>query len=217
MKVIYIAILDIKPGEDDEMYEAVERLKPSASVTPLLIGRIFEEYDIILLIHTDSMESLDDYLIKNVRKYAATQELVVVPVYEFSTLPSFDSLVEIDVDEKVSEEPEVGFAPDDDYMMLMAKIDVAPQMDKAVHDAVMRLSKDEDVIPLMTGHTFHSKEFDMVLFFLSNELEAAWQFGKYLRSIEGVWDTQFDIIAHFEPLVPLGEFRRYIASKQGQE
>ena len=212
MSVIYVAVLDIKPGEDDTIYEAVEGLEAAGDVTPLLVGRVFEEYDILILLHTDSMDSLDDYLIKHVRKYAATQELVVVPIYEFATLPSFDSLVEIDETDPVSDETAVSFSSDEEYLMLMAKIDVAPQMDRAVHEAVMKLSKDDDIIPLMTGHTFHSKEFDMVLFFLSNDLNAAWEFGKLIRSIDGVWDTQFNILAHFEPLVPLRRFRELLTT-----
>jgi len=65
------------------------------------------------------------------------------------------------------------------------------------------------VVPLMTGHTFHSKEFDLVLFFLARDLEAAWEYGKQIRAIDGVWDTRFSVIAHFEPLVPLERFREY--------
>ena len=62
-------------------------LKGDGVVTPLLIGRIFEESDIILLLHSDDLEALDDYLIKNVRKTEATQELVVVPIYESPSSP----------------------------------------------------------------------------------------------------------------------------------
>jgi len=73
-------LLDIKPGDDDWAYEAMGKLKGDGVVTPLLIGRIFEESDIILLLHSDDLEALDDYLIKNVRKTEATPELVVVPI-----------------------------------------------------------------------------------------------------------------------------------------
>ncbi len=143
------------------------------------------------------------------RKTEATQELVVVPIYEFALLPSFDSVVEMG---EAPEAPVGEQAWEDELLMVMARIDVAPRMDKAVYDAVVALTKDDGVIPLMAGHTFHSKEFDLVLFFLSRDLEAAWEFGKLLRSIEGVWDTDFSIIAHFEPMVPLEQFREFASS-----
>jgi len=184
-------------------------LKGDGVVTPLLIGRIFEESDIILLLHSDDLEALDDYLIKNVRKTEATQELVVVPIYEIALLPSFDSVVEMG---EAPEAPVGEQAWEDELLMVMARIDVAPGMDKAVRSAVVSLTKDSGVTPMMAGHTFHSKEFDLVLFFLSRDLEAAWEFGKLLRSIEGVWDTEFSIIAHFEPMVPLEQFREFASS-----
>ena len=213
--MIFIALLDIKPGNDDSAYEATAELKGDDTITPLLIGRIFEESDIILLLHSDDLEALDDYLIKNVRKTKATQELVVIPIYEFTLLPSFDSVVEIDeepAEEAPAEAPVGGQAWGDELLMVMARIDVAPGMDRAVHSTVVSLTEDSGVIPLMAGHTFHSKEFDLVLFFLSRDLEAAWTFGKLLRSIEGVWDTEFRVIAHFEPLVSLERFREFASS-----
>ena len=143
------------------------------------------------------------------RKTEATQELVVVPIYEFALLPSFDSVVEMG---EAPEAPVGEQAWEDEFLMVMARIDVAPGMDKAVRSAVVSLTKDSGVTPMMAGHTFHSKEFDLVLFFLSRDLEAAWEFGKLLRSIEGVWDTEFSIIAHFEPMVPLEQFREFASS-----
>jgi hypothetical protein len=100
----------------------------------------------------------------------------------------------------------------DEFLMVMARVDVAPGMDRAVRSAVVSLTEGSGVTPMMAGHTFHSKEFDLVLFFLSRDLEAAWEFGKLLRSIEGVWDTDFSIIAHFEPMVPLEQFREFASS-----
>jgi hypothetical protein len=64
----------------------------------------------------------------------------------------------------------------------------------------------------MAGHTFHSKEFDSLLFYLSKNLESVWEFSKILRSIEGIRDTDSSIIAHFEALTPLKNFKDY-ASK----
>jgi hypothetical protein len=150
-----------------------------------------------------------------VRKAEATQELVVVPIYEFALLPSFDSMVEMGEEpaEEAPAEASVGEqAWGDELLMVMASVDVAPGMDGAVRNAVVSLTKDSGVIPMMAGHTFHSKEFDLVLFFLSRDLEAAWEFGKLLRSIEGVWDTKFSILAHFEPMVPLEQFREFASS-----
>ena len=213
--MIFIALLDIKPGDDDSAYEATGELKGDGLVTPLLIGRIFEESDIILLLHSDELEALDNYLIRNVRKTEATQELVVVPIYEFALLPSFDSVVEMDeepFEEAPAEAPGGEQAWRDELLMVMASVDVAPGMDRSVRSAVVSLTEDSGVIPMMAGHTFHSKEFDLVLFFLSRDLEAAWEFGKLLRSIEGVWDTEFSILAHFEPMVPLEQFREFASS-----
>jgi len=208
--------MDIKPGQDDWAYEVMAELKGDGVVTPLLIGRIFEESDIILLLHSNHLEALDDYLIRNLRKTEAAQELVVVPIYEFSLLPSFVSVVEIGAETTETESAEAtsgGPAMEDEFLLVMARVDVAPMMDRAVHEAMVSLRKDDGVIPLMAGHTFHSDEFDLVMFFLSRDLEAAWEFGKLLRSVDGVWDTDFSIIAHFEPLVPLKRFREF-ASKE---
>lgn len=208
--MIYIAVIDVKPGEDDSLYHVLENLKENEDVKPLLIGRIFEESDILLLLYSSHMEALDDYLIRNVRVNEAAQELVIIPIYEFTLLPSFDSMIEISEDEaqiELEEYPVQELSQAEDLLMIMARIDVAPRMDRAVYDSVISLSKDDSVIPLMTGHTFHSKEFDLVLFFLTKNLESAWEYGKLLRSIEGVWDTELSLIAHFEGLIPLDQFR----------
>ena len=72
--------------------------------------------------------------------------------------------------------------------------------------------ESDDVIPLMSGHTFHSKEFDLLLFFLSKDIESAWEFSKILRAVKGVRDTELSLIAHFEALVPLEQFRKLASS-----
>ncbi len=213
--MIFIVIVDIKPGHDDQAYGVMEELKGDGVVTPLLIGRIFEEADVLLLLHSDSLEALDDYLIGNVRNIEASEELVVVPIYEFALLPSFASVVEIGKEpaETAPEETLVtGPSEADELLMIMARVDVAPGMDRAVRDAMVSLDEEDGVIPLMAGHTFHSKEFDLVLFFLSRDLESAWELGKHIRSIEGVWDTDFSLIAHFEAMVPLERFREFASS-----
>ncbi|MFB0558466.1 MAG: hypothetical protein ACETVY_05040 [Candidatus Bathyarchaeia archaeon] len=215
--MIFITLVDIKPGLDEEAYATLGELGREDSVTPLLIGRIFEGSDILLLLHSDDLEDLDDYLIRNVRRTAAAEELVVIPIYEFTLLPSFDSVVEIGEEPAEVTTEEAPFedpAEADELLMFMARVDVAPRMDREVHKAVASLRQGEGVIPLMAGHTFHSKEFDIVLFFLSGDLESAWEFGKRLRSIEGVWDTDFSLIAHFEAMVPLEKFREFVSSRQ---
>lgn len=214
--MIFIALVDIKPGLDEDAYATLGELEMEDSVTPLLIGRIFEGSDILILLHSDELEDLDDYLIRNVRRMSAAEELVVIPIYEFNLLPSFDSVVEIG--EELAETtpadiPVEGSAKAEELLMLMARVDVAPRMDREVHKAVISLRQEGGVIPLMAGHTFHSKEFDIVLFFLSRDLESAWEFGKRLRAIEGVWDTDFSLIAHFEAMVPLAKFREFVSSR----
>ena len=208
--MIFLAFIDIKPGLDEPAYSAFEVLGPEKGVTPLLIGRVFEEFDILLLIHSEEMEELDDYLIRNVRSSESAEELIVAPIYEFTLLPSFDSVVELeagDTGEISAGEPG---APQesDELLLLMAKIDVEQGMDRTVLDAVTSLRAEEDaVIPLMAGHTFHSQEFDLVLFFLARDLGSAWEFGKGIRVIEGVRDTSTNLIAHFEAMAPLNKFR----------
>jgi len=213
--MIFIALIDTQAGEDDGAYEAMSGLRGDGVVTPLLIGRVFEESDILLLLHSREMEALDNYLIEHVRSIEASQELVVVPIYEFILLSAFDQIVEFgeESEEPAEAEAPAGPAsePDEELLMIMARVDVAPRMDAAVHAAVRSLEGDDGVVPLMTGHTFHSKEFDLVLFFLARDLEAAWEYGKAIRAIDGVWDTRFSVIAHFEPLVPLERFREYAA------
>ena len=210
--MIFISLIDTKTGLDEEGYKEVESLVPDKGVTPLLIGRVFEESDVLLLLHSDNLVDVDDYLIQHVRKSEAAQELTLIPIYEFRLLPSFDSVSELD-----QEMAPVGDSPEDlglgdELLMMMLKIDVAPTMDKAVQGEVFDVQGNERIIPLMAGHTFHSKEFDVVLFFLAYSLDAAWDFVKHIRSIEGVWDTVLGIMAHFESMVPLKEFREYAAN-----
>ena len=211
--MIFIALIDTQAGEDDGAYEAMAGLRGDGVVTPLLVGRIFEESDVLLLLHSGEMEALDNYLIENVRSVEAAQELVVVPIYEFTLLSAFDQIVELgeEPDEPAEEEAPAAPEPDEELLMVMARVDVAPRMDTAVHGAVRSLEGGDGVLPLMTGHTFHSKEFDLVLFFLSPDLEAAWEYGKQIRAIDGVWDTRFSVVAHFEPLIALERFREYAA------
>ncbi|UCH57539.1 MAG: hypothetical protein JSV18_01055 [Candidatus Bathyarchaeota archaeon] len=215
--LFFIAFVDIKPGLDEEAYEILEGLKGEAGVEPLLIGRIFERADILLLLHSEKLEALDDYLIRNVRKLAAAEELVVVPIYEFTLLPSFNSVVELDSDMGASgqrDETSEETSELDEFLLIVAKIDIAPGMDRQVHQAVVSIhDSQEGVIPLIAGHTFHSKEFDLVLFFLSRNLDSAWKFGKRLRSMNGVWDTELSLIAHFEALAPLERLRELASAE----
>ncbi len=208
--MIFISLIDTKTGLDEEGYKEVESLVPDRGVTPLLIGRVFEESDVLLLLHSDNLVDVDDYLIQHVRNSEAAQELTLIPIYEFRLLPSFDSVSELD-----QELAPVGGSPEDlgdELLMMMLKIDVAPTMDKPVQGKVFEVQGNEKIIPLMAGHTFHSKEFDVVLFFLAYSLEAAWDFVKQIRTIEGVWDTVLGIMAHYESMVPLKEFREYASN-----
>jgi hypothetical protein len=210
--MIFISLIDTKTGLDEEGYKDVESLVPDKGVTPLLVGRVFEESDVLLLLHSDNMVDVDDYLIQHVRKSEAAQELTLIPIYEFRLLPSFDSVSELDQEMAPVGESSEDYGLGDELLMMMLKIDVAPTMDKAVQGEVFDVQGNEKIIPLMAGHTFHSKEFDVVLFFLAYSLEAAWDFVKHIRSIEGVWDTVLGIMAHFESMVPLEEFREYASN-----
>jgi hypothetical protein len=212
--VILIAIIDVKTGFDEEAYNDLESLTPEDGVTPLLIGRIFEESDIFLLLHSETLDSVDDYLIEHVRKSIAAQELIVIPIYKFTLLPSFYSMSEYSDDSPVNiyyetGEMDIASYPEEEMLMIMIQIDVAPTMDKQVNKTISNINGGDKIIPLMAGHTFHSKEFDIVMFFLAENLEAAWEFAKQIRTIDGVWDTSMGIIAHFESYVPLDRFREY--------
>lgn len=210
--MIFISLIDTKAGLDEEAYKDIESLVPDKGVTPLLVGRVFEESDVLLLLHSDNLVSVDDYLIQHVRKSEAAQELTLIPIYDFRLLPSFDSVSELDQEMAPVGEPSEDYDRGDELLMMMLKIDVAPTMDNSVQGEVFGVQGNEKIIPLMAGHTFHSKEFDVVLFFLAYSLEAAWDFVKHIRSIEGVWDTVLGIIAHFESMVPLEEFRGYASN-----
>ena len=106
--MIFISIIDVKTGLDEEAYTEIESLGPNNGVTPLLIGRIFEESDILILLHSENLESVDDYLIKYVRKSEAAEELTLIPIYDFSLLPSFDSVTE-PTQEPIQEEEILSF------------------------------------------------------------------------------------------------------------
>jgi hypothetical protein len=213
--LIFISLVDVKSGLDEEAYSEIESLGPDEGVTPLLVGRIFEESDILLLLHSNDLTTIDDYLIEHVRKSEAAQELTLIPIYEFKLLPAFEAVTELN-QEIISEEEAQGpiddSASDEEFLMIMAKIDVAPTMDKHVQKTLFNIEGNEQIIPLMAGHTFHSQEFDVVLFFLTYSLDAAWEYVKYIRTIDGVWDTSLGLLAHFEALVPLEDFRKYASN-----
>lgn len=211
-ELISITICDVKPGQDETVYSQMEKLRSNQTVTPLVIGRLFEEADIMLLLHSTNMESLDDYLIKNVRSIQNIQELIVIPIYEFKLLSSFNFMIEPTTEETT--EP-TSFEPEE-LLFFMAKIDVAPTKDHAVYNNILSIKPTNNAIPLMTGHTFHSKEFDLVLFFLAKNLENAWKFVKTLRLIEGVWDTEVNLIAHFEGLTTLKRFKELVSKTSAQ-
>ena len=192
----------------------MEKLSSSGRVTPLVIGRLFEGADVMLLLHSADMESLDDYLIKNVRSIMNIQELVVVPIYEFKLLSSFDFMIE---PEEIKEEGTrtTSFEPEE-LLFFMAKIDVAPTKDRSVYKRILSIEPTDEATPLMTGHTFHSKDFDLVLFFLARSLESAWEFVRILRVIDGVWDTEVNLIAHFEGLISLKRFKELVSTMSVQ-
>jgi hypothetical protein len=210
--LICISLIDVKTGHDEEAYIAMEKLAPDEGVTPLLVGRVFEESDILLLLHSDTLTRVDDYLIKHVRNTQAAQDLTLVPIYEFSLLPYFDSVTDLNQEPFHDESSDDYDVDEDDLLMIMLNIDVAPTMDKEVQEKIFKIHREEKIIPLMAGHTFHSKEYDVVLFFLANNLEATWEYVKKIRTIEGVWDTKIGILAHFEAMVPIEKFREYAVS-----
>ena len=205
-ELIFITICDVKPGQDEAVYRQMEKLRSDDGVTPLVIGRLFEGADVMLLLHSADMESVDNYLIKNVRSIIDIEELVVVPIYEFKLLSSFDFMVEPE-----EESAETTPFESEDLLFFMAKIDVAPTKDRAVYERVLSIEPTDEAVPLMTGHTFHSKEFDLVIFFLAKSLESAWEFVKMLRVIDGVWDTEVNLIAHFEGLITLKRFKKLVS------
>ena len=202
--LFFITVCDVKSGRDEAAYSQMEKLRSNGSVTPLVVGRLFQEADIMLLLHSTEMEALDDYLIKNVRSIEDIQELIVVPIYEFKLLSSFDFMTE---PEPKTEGTSLTSYEPEELLFFMAKLDVAPTKDLAVYQRISSIEPTSDVIPIMMGHTFHSKEFDMVIFFLAKSLEGAWEFVKVLRVIDGVWDTDVDLMAHFEGLVALKRFK----------
>lgn len=213
--MIFISIIDVKTGFDEEAYSEIESLGPDDGVTPLLVGRIFEESDILLLMHSEDLTTIDDYLIEHVRNSEAAQELTLIPIYEFNLLPAFESVTELNQETaSIDDMPIVSddSSSDEELLMVMAKIDVAPTMDKHVQKTLFNIEGNDQIIPLMAGHTFHSQEFDVVLFFLTHSLDAAWEFVKYIRTIEGIWDTSLELLAHFEALVPLQKFRKYASN-----
>lgn len=183
-------------------------MRRSMGVTPLVIGRLFEGADIMLLLHSADMESLDDYLVENVRTITDIQELIVVPIYEFKLLSSFDFMVEPE-----PEAPETTPSETEDLLFFMAKIDVAPTKDRAVYERVSSIKPTDYSIPLMAGHTFHSKDFDLILLFLAKDLKSGWEFVKALRAIDGVWDTDVNLVAHFEGLVSLKRFKELVSAQ----
>jgi len=182
----------------------MEKLRSNGSVTPLVVGRLFEEADIMLLLHSTDMEALDDYLIKNVRSIEDIQELIVVPMYEFKLLSSFDFMTEL---EPKTEGTSLTSYEPEELLFFMAKLDIAPTKDIAAYQRISSIEPRDNVTPIMMGYTFHSKEFDLALFFLAKSLEGAWEFVKTLRVIDGVWDTDVDLMAHFEALTTLKRFK----------
>jgi len=76
--MIFISLIDIKTGLDEEAYKDIESLVPDKGVTPLLVGRMFEESDVLLLLHSDNLTAVDDYLVQHVRKSEAAQELTLI-------------------------------------------------------------------------------------------------------------------------------------------
>jgi len=194
----------VKSGQDEAAYSQMERLRSDGSVTPLVIGRLFEEADIMLLLHSTDIEALDDYLIRNVRSIEEVQELIVVPMYEFKLLSSFNFMTE---PEPKTEDTSLTSYEPEDLLFFMAKLDVAPTKDLAVYQRILSIERTDNVTPIMMGHTFHSKEFDLVIFFLAKSLESAWEFVKTLRVVDGVWDTDVDLMAHFEGLTTLKRFK----------
>lgn len=207
--LFFIAVCDVKPGRDEAAYGQMEKLRDDKAVTPLVIGRLFEEADVMLLLHSTSIDALNDYLVKNVRSIKDVEELVVVPIYRFRLLSSFDFMVE-------PEQEGTGSAPaeSEELLFFMARVDVAPGKDLAVYDGILSLRPEEESVPLMMGHTFHSKEFDLVLFFLAKNLESAWEFVKALRALDGVWDTDIGLIAHFEAMTTLRRFKELASAKR---
>jgi hypothetical protein len=209
-------LVDIKPGWDEEAYSKLEELKENDLVTPLLIGRTLETADILLLLWSERLEAMDDYMIMNVRSLVSTEELVLIPIYEFTLLPSFESVIELESEDEIST-PKEGFDEvydeSSEMTLIMVRFDITPGKDREVHNKITLLEhQEDDIVPLMAGHTFHSKEFDSLLFYLSNNLESMWEFSKTLRSIDGIRDSDSSIIAHFEALTPLKNFKDY-ASK----
>ncbi len=172
----------------------------------MVIGRLFEGADVLLLLRSADLESVDDYLIKKVRSITDIQELTVVPIYEFRLLSSFNFVTDSRREAAGSSsslEPE-------ELLFFMTKIDVASTKDDAVYEHILSIDSDDETIPLMTGHTFHSKDFDIVLFFLAKHLESAWRFIKALRAVDGVLDTDVGLIAHLEGLIPLKRFKELV-------
>jgi hypothetical protein len=140
-------LVDIKPGWDEEVYSKLEELKENNLVTPLLIGRTLETADILLLLWSEYLEVMDDYLIENVRNLVSTEELVLIPIYEFTLLPSFESVIELESEDEIStpeEELDEFYDESSEMILIMVRFDITPGMDREVHNKITLLEHREN-------------------------------------------------------------------------
>lgn len=186
-------IVDCLAGKDDEVLDGLVENFTTArptDVLPVSIGYIKNKGDYIIPMLIKDIADVDDVLIDLVRSVGGVSD---VKSYIFNLhVPEGD------------EEKEHAAEEDAAAVMMahgMVFIDVASGQDRHVLKTVLN-SSDEDVMINFVGHCFHSFDCDMVAFVsaFNHSILFEWVRSK-IRTVEGVLDTDVDVISGMEPLI----------------
>lgn len=184
--------VDCIAGRDDAVLEGLTAnftKDRSESILPVSIGYVKTKGDYVIPMLVQDMAEVDDLLIDKVRSVDGVSD---IKSYLFNMqVPRPD---EDEVDEGTP---------------LMAHgiifVDVEGGKDRACLDAIAALGDDEVSINFL-GHCFHSFDCDMVVFVSARSHARLFEWVKEkIRPIDGILDTDVEIISGMEPLLSMEE------------
>jgi len=181
-------VVDCVAGKDDEVLDGLvanfTKDRPT-SVLPVSIGYIKTKGDYIIPMLVKDISDVDDVIIDRIRSVPGIAD---VKSYIFNLqIPEEDTTEE----------------PGDEVMLAhgMVFIDVESGKDRHVLKT-MAVSGDENVKINFLGHCFHSFDCDMVAFVSAYNANILFEWVRStVRPIDGVLDTDVDIISGMEPLI----------------
>lgn len=184
--------VDCIAGTDDAVLEGLTKNfseNPNEAILPVSIGYVKTKGDYIIPMLVQDVAEVDDLIIDKIRSVEGVSD---IKSYLFNM-----QVPQAEEDEMAEGTPLLAHG--------IIFVDVAGGKDREALEKISALG-DEDVSINFLGHCFHSFDCDMIAFVSARSHGRLFEWVREkIRPIDGVLDTDVEIISGMEPLLSLEE------------